>query len=272
MRWRYALMVVASAIVFYLLSLICVNTPEQRRICRENAYLTSEIGDREEVLDRLADSLQSLSAREAEIYRNMFNAMPPRHMSEADASQRRDPSVAAAAVSSAISDILAALEDKRAASAIPSVMPIRNFDSSRAGASVGRKFNPFFKTIRIHDGIDLAAEEGTPVIATADGTAVVVEEQVKGYGNRIVLQHECGLQTVYAHLGDISVRKGQAVCRGDVIGRVGSTGRSFAPHLHYEVVRDGLHLDPVHFFFGSLNPSGYRGMLLKTMTVGQSMD
>ncbi|MCI2122484.1 MAG: M23 family metallopeptidase, partial [Bacteroidales bacterium] len=155
---------------------------------------------------------------------------------------------------------------------IPSILPIRRFSIASTGASVGKKVNPFLKTVTDHEGIDLLAPIGTDVLATATGVVIAVSNSKSGFGKAVTISHGNGLSTFYCHLNDILVRRGQKITQGDVIGRVGNSGTSFAPHLHYAVFRDGVVQDPVNYFFADLDGKGYREMLLIATNTGQSLD
>ena len=120
--------------------------------------------------------------------------------------------------------------------------------------------------------MDIIASAGEPVRSAADGVVSDVVRSRKGLGNVVTITHEGGYVTRYAHLADIEVRKGRFVRRGTRIGYVGISGNSFAPHLHYEVLRDTVVLDPVNYFFGSLSVDDYVNMLVMSVTTGQSMD
>jgi murein DD-endopeptidase MepM/ murein hydrolase activator NlpD len=128
--------------------------------------------------------------------------------------------------------------------AIPSIVPVKDFSIRQSGASVGKKINPFYKTVAMHDGMDLLAASGTPVLAGADGTVVKAVRNGKREGSSVTIDHGNGYVTVYNHLGKIRVRKGQRVKQGEEIAEVGLTGMSFAPHLHYEVWYKGEVMDP----------------------------
>ena len=123
-----------------------------------------------------------------------------------------------------------------------------------------------------HNGLDLVAHSGEPVYVTADGVVTDVIKSRKGLGNVVVVSHDGGYVTRYAHLADIEVRKGKKLKKGDRIGYVGVSGNSFAPHLHYEVLRDTLVMDPVNHFFASLDPEEYVNVMIMAATTGQSLD
>jgi hypothetical protein len=154
----------------------------------------------------------------------------------------------------------------------PMSNPMNGFSFAQTGASVGDRINPFYKVQIRHDGLDMIAPAGEPVYASADGKVSNIIRSRKGLGNVVVIEHDGGYVTRYAHLADIEVRKGRKIRKGDRIGYVGVSGNSFAPHLHYEVLRDTLVLDPVNFMFASVTPEDYVNMLILSASTGQSMD
>lgn len=154
----------------------------------------------------------------------------------------------------------------------PMTNPMKDFSFAQTGASVGDKINPFYKVKIRHDGLDLIAPAGEPVYASADGKVSNIIRSRKGLGNVVVIEHDGGYVTRYAHLADIEVRKGRKVRKGDRIGYVGVSGNSFAPHLHYEMLRDTCVLDPVNYLFASVGPEDYLNMLILSNSTGQSMD
>ena len=154
----------------------------------------------------------------------------------------------------------------------PMTNPLEDFSFAQTGASVGERINPFYKVKIMHNGLDLIAPAGTPVYAAADGYVKNVVKSRKGLGNVVTIEHDNGYETRYAHLADIETRKGRKIKKGTRIGYVGVSGNSFAPHLHYEVVRDTTVLDPVNYLFSSVTPSEYVNMLIMSASTGQSMD
>ena len=154
----------------------------------------------------------------------------------------------------------------------PMTNPLKNYSFAQTGASVGDKINPFYKVSIRHNGLDMIAPSGEPVYASADGVVRNVIRSRKGLGNVVEIDHGNGYVTRYAHLADVEVRKGRKVKRGNRIGYVGVSGNSFAPHLHYEVVRDTLILDPVNHLFASVTPEEYMNILVMSVSTGQSMD
>lgn len=155
---------------------------------------------------------------------------------------------------------------------IPAIQPIANKDLKSMTSGFGFRIHPIYKTSKMHTGMDFASPSGSPVYATGEGKIRVVESSRRGYGNNIVIDHGYGYQTLYAHLSGFEAKPGQLVKRGDVIGYVGSTGQSTAPHLHYEVLKDGKRIDPINFFFNDLSPMEYEKMIEQSANANQSFD
>jgi murein DD-endopeptidase MepM/ murein hydrolase activator NlpD len=153
---------------------------------------------------------------------------------------------------------------------LPAIVPIsRGID--RIVSGYGFRIHPIYKTLRMHTGIDFTAPKGTPVYATADGVVVGNPAGMSGYGITIIVNHGFGYQTLYAHLSRVAVKPGTKVKRGQVVGYVGSTGLSVAPHLHYEVMKNGKKINPVNFFFNDLSPEDYKRVLEASSKVTQSL-
>ncbi len=155
---------------------------------------------------------------------------------------------------------------------VPSIQPIINSDLTLLTASYGQRIHPFYKTLTYHRGVDYTVPEGTRVFATADGTVKEINQRRTSTGMRLVISHGNGYETVYQHLSKINVRKGQSVKRGDIVALTGNTGLSLLPHLHYEIIYNGMHVDPVHYFFGELNPSEYERIVKIAQSGMQSFD
>lgn len=165
-----------------------------------------------------------------------------------------------------------ALDKEVLLSAIPSIQPINNEDLRRMASGYGWRTDPFTKTRRKHKGMDFSAPTGTPIYATSDGKVIRVDGRAPGYGKHIRIDHGFGYVTLYAHLSKYNVRRGQEVKRGDVIGFVGNTGRSVAPHLHYEIRKDGVAVNPINFYYGDLNTEEFNALLEAANRENQSLD
>ncbi len=155
--------------------------------------------------------------------------------------------------------------------AIPAIQPVSNKKLMALASGFGMRTHPIYKVRKMHTGIDFAASIGTPIYATADGKVTSVEVKFSGYGKKVEIDHGFGYHTRYAHMHDFAVRNGQQVRRGDLIGYVGNTGTSTAPHLHYEVLINGRQVDPVHYFYNDLSPAEYEKILELASIENQSL-
>ena len=155
--------------------------------------------------------------------------------------------------------------------AIPAIQPISNKQLVALASGFGLRTHPIYKVRKMHTGIDFAASIGTPIYATADGKVVTVDMKFSGYGKLVEIDHGFGYRTRYAHMHDFAVRAGQSVKRGDLIGYVGNTGLSTAPHLHYEVLISGTQVDPVHYFYNDLSAGEYEKVLELASIENQSL-
>lgn len=154
---------------------------------------------------------------------------------------------------------------------IPAIQPIANKQLIALASGFGLRIHPVYKVKKMHNGIDFAASIGTPIYATADGTIAKAEVRFSGYGKMIEIDHGFGYRTRYAHMHDFAVKRGQQVKRGDLIGYVGNTGLSTAPHLHYEVFINDQRVDPVHYFFNDLTAAEYEKILELASAENQSL-
>jgi len=155
---------------------------------------------------------------------------------------------------------------------MPSIQPISNKNLTRIGSGFGYRIDPVYKDRRAHKGIDFTSPLGTPIYATGDGKVVDAGFSTGGHGNRVVINHGFGYQTLYGHMYRIKARIGDEVKRGEVIGYVGSTGKSTGPHVHYEVHHNGIEVDPIYFFYNDLSPAQFDRILKLAATSNQSMD
>jgi len=157
-------------------------------------------------------------------------------------------------------------------SAIPAIQPVKNEDLKRMASGFGYRTDPFTKARKMHEGMDFTAPSGTPIYATGDGVVKNADNSLSGYGNHIEIDHGFGYLTLYAHLSSYKVRAGQLVKRGDIIGLVGSTGRSQAPHLHYEVHKDNQVMNPINFYYGNISAAEYTVISKIANQENQSLD
>lgn len=175
--------------------------------------------------------------------------------------------------SKSLDEIVALAKNKEEMLAsIPAIQPVANKDLKRMASGYGYRIHPIYKTRKFHWGMDFSAPRGTPVYATGNGTVEIVKRSRRGYGNQVKINHGFGYKTFYAHLQKYVVRKNQKVKRGDLIGYIGNSGISTAPHLHYEVIKGNRKLNPVYFYFSDLTPEEYDRMLELSSQENQSLD
>ena len=152
---------------------------------------------------------------------------------------------------------------------IPAIQPVSNKDLTRIASGFGMRIDPVYGTPKMHKGLDFAAPQGTPIYATANGTVAVAGFTDGGYGNHVEINHGYGYETIYGHMVKVKVHAGEHVTRGEVIGWVGSTGKSTGPHCHYEIHVNGEAVDPVYFFYNDINPDQF-DRLLKIASTGSA--
>lgn len=288
----YILGSILLAIFYYIVAALIFNTNEEERLLKEREMMQQEYNNAAEKMNLLENVLSDLQARDREIYMNIFKSAPPDLVNSSydaaiyeklDSLGDMDIVKFSVAKSADVEKLVSAAGEKlnhiyneflgaENATDIPSILPVKGLAVNQTGASLGLKIHPFYKTMEMHNGIDLLAALGTEVIASANGVVTDISRSDRGRGNQIVIEHWGGYKTVYSHLGDILVRKSQQVKQGSVIARVGNSGLSFAPHLHYEVHLDGKPVEPVNFFFADLKPEQYREMLMIAINTGQSLD
>jgi murein DD-endopeptidase MepM/ murein hydrolase activator NlpD len=163
-------------------------------------------------------------------------------------------------------------EKEKLLKAIPTIKPVKNEDLTRMASGYGYRSDPFTKARKFHRGMDFTAPRGTPVYATGNGVVKRADRRSSGYGRHVRINHGFGYISLYAHLYKYVVKRGQKVKRGDLIGFVGSTGRSQAPHLHYEIIKDGKRVNPLNFYYGNLSPEEFAELLKVAGQENQSLD
>ncbi len=155
---------------------------------------------------------------------------------------------------------------------IPAIQPIPNKTLKRIASGFGYRVDPIYKTRKMHKGLDFSAPKGTKIYATGDGVIQMVKRDRWGYGTHIIIDHGYGYTTLYGHMSKASVKKGENVKRGQVIGLVGSTGKSTGPHLHYEVAKNGVQVNPVGYFYNDLTSDQYEEIVKLSSNPNQSFD
>jgi len=301
-KYRNVLFFVLSSMLFGFLGLIfllntnLINTPRELSLQREvqNYELQFDILDKK--MQQIENVLANIEDRDNNIYRLYFEANPiPEEQRRAgfggvnrykslegfnnseiiiDASKRLDIIQKQMVIQSKSLDEIAKLaeEKEKLLAAIPAIQPVRNEDLKRMASGFGWRTDPFTKARKKHWGMDFTAPRGTPIFATGDGVVKRADNNASGYGKHIRIDHGYGYMSLYAHLSKYNVTRGQKVKRGDLIGFVGNTGRSEAPHLHYEVWKDKNKINPINFYYGSLSPQEFENMLKYASQENQSLD
>lgn len=287
---KYFILSIAVAVVSYCMFALLFSTDQEYRLRQENRIYSKVYPEIEKKERLLSDVVTGLQIRDDEIYSEIFHTQAP------------DPDRLFATDFLAVSDTIAdetidafvenkvdVLMDRSAKIESnfmeifdrlsgggfvmpPMAMPVRGFSYAQTGATAGQKVSPFYKVKVEHHGLDMIVHIGTPVYATGPGTVTDVVRSGRGQGNVVEITHPGGYVTRYAHLQDISVFKGKQVDTDVVIGHTGMSGMTFAPHLHYEVHKDGKVLDPVNCFFRDVTPYEYADIVIMSVSVEQSMD
>jgi len=286
---------IVSGIIFFFIFLQFFETPVTKRLKRENQQLLSQYNLMNKDIEKISKALEDIQMRDDNIYRVIFEANPiPSAVRMAGFGganrytklESMDNSELIASVAKKL-DILSkqvyvqsksydevvkmALGKEKMLASIPSIMPVSNKDLKRTASGWGMRMHPIYRIPRFHYGMDFTAPTGTDVFATGNGIVKEVDRNA-GYGNIIVIDHGYGFETLYGHLSRTNVKVGQTIKRGDVIGFVGSTGASTAPHLHYEVMKNGQKVNPQNYYFQDLNPLEYEKMISISSNTGQSFD
>ncbi|MGM9786131.1 MAG: M23 family metallopeptidase [Candidatus Cryptobacteroides sp.] len=280
----------SMAVLYYVILALFFSTDTEKRLSRENKMYEKLVPEMEAKEELLADVVEGLQMRDNMIYDEIFHTAAPsiNPLASLSALSGLDtiPDTELVMYSRNKLDIIEKAADrieenfKAVEAAVasegfvmpPMTSPLERFSFARTGASTGERINPFYKVPMRHDGIDLIASAGEPVRVVADGVVKEIQRSRKGLGNVVTVEHKGGYVTRYAHLADVEVYKGKVLRKGARIGVVGLSGNSFAPHLHYEVRRDTLVLDPVNHFFASVGVDDYVNMLVLSVSTGQSMD
>lgn len=287
---KYAVATVSLAVFYYIVFALVLNTDSEKRLIKENRLYEKTYHDMLERERLLSDAIDGLTVKDNQIYDEIFHAPAPvmdrvlsdGYLSAADsipdsymvkyaAGKIETVEAAASRVESNFRRIME-LASSDGSALPPLSLPLKELSYAQVGASVGMKMNPFYKVESMHQGLDLIAPQGDPVVAAGAGVVSDIINSRKGLGNVVEITHSGGYVTRYAHLSDITVSKGQRVALGKTIAKVGISGNSFAPHLHFEVLKDGEHMDPVDFFYGSVTPEEYAEMKFMASRTGQSLD
>lgn len=287
---KFVLTVISLTVVGYVVFALLYTSPEEKRLKAENEAYEAAFPDYESRLDTIEADIERLVRKDDIIYKDIFHAEPPQQdpVSSLDiffgsdsipdsklvfytagkADRLLDEAVR---VDSLFRTIAAALRNPKLVMP-PMSLPLDSLNYTQVAAGTGIKTNPFYTTDANHKGVDFIVSQGAPVYAAADGIVSGVQHSRRGEGNTVSIRHAGGYVTRYLHLREISVQQGQSIRKGRPVGTAGMSGNSYAPHLHYEVRRDSLVLDPLNYIFASVTPEEYSNMVYMAAHTRQSMD
>lgn len=271
------------------------DSPKEKSLKRENEQLLAQYTILDKKLNNAAVVLKALEQRDDNIFRVVFEADPiPSSIRRAGSGgvniyeklENMDNSKLVISTSKKINELSKAIyiqsksydeietmvQNKlKMLASIPAIIPIAIKDFKRISSGFGYRMHPIYKQMIKHRGMDFTGTLNTPVYSTGNGKVVKLNKQ-RGYGKRIVIDHGYGYQTIYAHLNGYNVKRGQKVKRGDLIGYLGNTGLSTGPHLHYEIKKNGIAIDPINYYYTDLTAESYDSIVEAASNTGQSMD
>ena len=285
-----------TAVLIAYVAFRFIGSPYEQILRSQNNDLKDELKRLNDKVNSVNQQMAAIEKRDNEVYRSIFEAQPipdslrtiEAEMAEEIAKVERLPERDLIhSIDTTIEKLKARIEAQKKSydevmnlvknkeqllASTPAIQPVSNKDLNRIASGFGYRVDPVYKTIKLHAGLDFAAPQGTPIYATADGTVKEAGFSDGGYGNHVVINHGYGYETVYGHMVRIKARKGERVKRGEIIGYVGSTGKSTGPHCHYEVHKNGQKLDPVYFFYNDLSPQQFDQLLKQASSTNQSLD
>lgn len=292
----YGLVALFFAGIIVVLAWILFDSPKELHLKRENAQLKKQYELLNRDLERVETVLRDIEKRDDNIYRQILEAEPiSKNVRSAgvggvnrytqlegfensslvvESAKRLDKIAKRLYVQSkSFDDVIEMAKNKEEMlAAIPAVQPVPNKNLKRMASGYGYRIHPIYKVRKMHYGMDFSAPTGTEIFATGNGRVEKTVNTRRGFGKHVIIDHGYGYKTLYGHMSKINVRKGQVVKRGDVIGLVGNTGISSAPHLHYEVIKDGKKINPANFYFNDLSPEEYDLMIELSSKANQSFD
>lgn len=297
--WKFLSFLVGSlviSIIYYFVFASFIDLPKEKGLRRELSELKVNYKVFNQKLNGLEKVLEDMQVRDNNIYRTIFESEPiDENVREAgfggtdryekyekmsngkliaNTAKRLDKILAKTYVQSKSYDELIeyAKNYKNEIASIPAIQPIANADLTRTASGYGYRIHPIYKIKKMHEGMDFTAPIGSDIYATGDGVIAEIEQSQRGYGNKIIIDHGFGYKTLYAHLNGFKVKVGQKVKRGDVIGYVGNTGLSTAPHLHYEVIHNRAKVNPINYYFNDLSTEEFDKMIEISQNMGQTFD
>jgi murein DD-endopeptidase MepM/ murein hydrolase activator NlpD len=273
-----------------------IGSPKEKILQQQNENLKDKYTDLSNQVQSIQQQMKELEKRDNDVYRAIFEATPIPDSARAKEIEikKEIASVLSIKDNQLVSAIMTTLNNlssrilvqkksydevdelvknkEQLLSHTPAIQPVSNKDLNRVASGYGYRIDPVYKTTKFHAGLDFSAPQGTPIYATADGTVTTSGNSGNGYGNHVIINHGYGYETLFGHMVRVKARAGQTVKRGEVIGWVGSTGKSTGPHCHYEVHKNGEKINPIYFFFNDLSPEQFDMLLKKAAASNQSFD
>ena len=287
---------IVTGVIIVIVMFQYIDSPKEKLLRQQNQAYKESYSVLQERVKQLELQMNELENRDNDVYRSIFEADPIpdsarvkvmeakkevqliQNLSNSDlletmVGQLNNLSLRMAYQTKSFSEITDMVKNKeKLLKAIPAIQPVNNKNLNRVASGFGYRVDPLYKDYRLHAGLDFAAPSGTPIYATADGVVQAAGFNTDGYGNKVVINHGYGYQTLYGHMVRVKARVGQSVKRGEVIGYIGSTGKSTGPHCHYEVIKRGQKVDPVYYFYNDLTPAQFDRILKAAATNKQSLD
>lgn len=287
---------IVTGMIIVLITFRYVDSPKEKLLRQDNDNLRENYATLKERTNQLQLQMIELEKRDNSVYRSIFEAQPvPDSARVKDKEVKKEvmlvQSIGESELVNGLTQQLNNLSLRLAYQAksydaignmvknkeklllsIPAIQPVSNKDLTHIASGFGYRIDPVYKVSKFHAGLDFAAPVGTPIYATADGVVKEASFNAGGYGNHVVINHGFGYQTLYGHMYKIKSHVGQSVKRGEVIGYVGSTGKSTGPHCHYEVHKNGPPVDPIYYFYNDLTPAQFDRILKLAATANQSLD
>lgn len=283
-------------IILMLIAYQFIDSPKEAKLKQDIGTLEDQIKLMNRQFDQSSEVLDDLRERDKNIYRVLFESEPiPDEIWQAGiggaqrykelqtynnsellirARKKLDKLRSQLAIQSKSYDQISILVKNKEEflACIPSIQPIANKDLKRIASGFGVRIDPVYGTPRMHTGIDFTAVIGTPIYATGKGIIETVTSNSGGYGNEVIVDHGYGYKTLYGHMSRFNCKPGQKVNRGEIIGFVGSTGKSVGPHVHYEVIYHDEKINPIHFFYNDLTQEQYAQILELSNNAGRTLD
>jgi murein DD-endopeptidase MepM/ murein hydrolase activator NlpD len=287
---------IVTGMIIVLIVFNYIDSPKEKILKQEKNDLKENYDVMQDRLKQLELQMTELERRDNNVYRSIFEATPiPDSARVKDIETKKEVKLVQ---SMGENDLVSSVKDQlnnlslrlayqvksydeidnmvknkaKLLLAIPSIQPVSNKNLDRIASGFGYRIDPVYKDRRMHKGLDFTASIGTPIYATADGVVQEAGFSPDGFGNKVLINHGYGYQTLYGHMYKAKAKVGEQVKRGEVIGYVGNSGKSTGPHCHYEVHKNGNAVDPIYYFYNDLTPAQFDRIIKLAASANQSFD